>query len=175
MKTKSIIKFSNTSTIKIDQIEALENNTQIQLTNTYEINNDYSIYTKQEILCILKEIESIEKRIISSWTESHKLIFILEYLKKHIIYSPKYEKLPKKQTNSRRGIISKETSKEGLAIILNELLLRQGISCTYKSENNHYWNIVTIKGEKYSIDLASESNRFRKGDTSNYHFFWHYS
>lgn len=145
------------------------------------------IYDISESVIILETIEDIEKRIQSNWSDLEKVVYIYNKLKSLLMYDPKYEKKQSKEIRSLRGLITKETVCAGFSLIFKELMDRQkipceyvqGISIVYKLEGNkkkedtggHAWNIVTIDGKKYGIDLTWENGKFRAGIKNSFDYF----
>lgn len=138
------------------------------------------IYDISEAIAILEVIEDIEKGIKNNWSDFQKVVYIYNKLKTLIMYDPKHEEKLSKEIRSLRGLITKETVCAGYALIFKELMDRQGIACEYVQgkaivENNesggHAWNIVTIGGKKYGIDLTWENGNFRAGKKTSFDYF----
>ena len=133
------------------------------------------IYTRNETIKILEEIEKMEKGINKNWDDLYKLIYIYDKLKSGILYDPKHEKKSSREIRSLRGLITKQTVCAGYSIILKEMLDRQGITCHYvqgkiKSGGGHAWNVVSIDGKLYPIDLTWDNNNFGKGQMKTYDY-----
>lgn len=126
------------------------------------------IYTRNELVKILGEIEKIESGIRDSWSDYQKLIYVYTTLKRTIKYDPKYESKDSYDIRTLRGLVTKQTVCAGYAIILKEILNRQGIKAEYVGGNvpsgsGHAWNIVQIGDKKYPIDLTWDASLFRSG------------
>ena len=92
------------------------------------------IYSRNEALKIISEMESIEKGIEGqNADELEKLVYIYGKLKAGIIYDPKFENKSSRDIRSLRGLLTKQTVCAGYSVILKELLDRQGIKCHYVS------------------------------------------
>lgn len=92
------------------------------------------IYSRNEAVKIVSEMESIEKGIEGqNADELEKLVYIYGKLKAGIMYDPKFENKPSRDTRSLRGLLTKQTVCAGYSVILKELLDRQGIECHYVS------------------------------------------
>ena len=92
------------------------------------------IYTKDEAVKIVEEMEEIEKGLEGKdANQIEKLVYIYIRLKSGIMYDSKYENKTSKDLRSLRGLITKRTVCAGYAVILKELLDRQGIKCYYVS------------------------------------------
>lgn len=124
---------------------------------------DSVIYTRNETIKILEEIERIESSILPNWSDLQKLIYIYDTLKTSIMYDPKYKDKSWAETRTLRGLLTKQTVCAGYAVILKEMLDRQGISCMYVSGNGHAWNVVTIDDVMYPVDLTHDNYHFRHG------------
>ena len=124
---------------------------------------DSVIYTRNETIKILEEIERIESGILPNWSDLQKLIYIYDTLKTSIMYDPKYKDKSWAETRTLRGLLTKQTVCAGYAVILKEMLDRQGISCMYVSGNGHAWNVVTIDDVMYPVDLTHDNYHFRHG------------
>lgn len=135
------------------------------------------IYTRNETIKILEEIEKIEAGIKSNWSDIQKVVYVYDRLKRQIMYDPKHENKPSSEVRSLRGLITKQTVCAGYAIIFKEIMDRQGIKCEYVEGNKntpnlraHAWNIVTINGKKYPIDLTWDNTKFRSGRFETFDF-----
>lgn len=124
---------------------------------------DSVIYTRNETIKILEEIEKIESGILQNWSDLQKLIYIYDTLKTTIMYDPKYQSKTWAETRTLRGLLTRQTVCAGYAVILKEMLERQGISCMYVSGNGHAWNVVTIDDVMYPVDLTHDNYHFRHG------------
>ena len=134
---------------------------------------DSSIYSKGEILKITQEIEKIEKGINPNWSDLQKIVYLYDYLKKNIMYDPKYESKESDEIRSLRGLLSKKTVCAGYATIFKEMLDRQNIKCHYVRGNcigvdgnvrgGHAWNVIELDGKLYPIDLTWDNTRYRSG------------
>jgi len=133
------------------------------------------IYDISEAITILETIEDIEKRIQKNWSDLEKVVYIYNKLKTSIMYDSKYEEKLSKEIRSLRGLITKETVCAGFALIFKEFMDRQGITCEYvegrSGRGGHAWNIVTIGGKKYGIDLTWDNTAFLAGKKNTFDYF----
>ena len=136
---------------------------------------DSVIYSKNETIKIIEEIEKIEKGISYNWSKIQKLLYVYDRLKTGVMYDPKFEQKTSSEIRSLRGLISKKTVCAGYALILKEIMDRNGIDCEYvegrTKENGgggHAWNIVHINGKKYPIDLTWDNGKFRAGKAGTF-------
>lgn len=186
-----VIEVQNTKAIDKDLLLKLPENVKVRVVGPYDeerinaykgykytngrvISEDYTnsvIYTRNEIYNILTEIERIEKGIDSRWNKYQVLMYFYNILKRMIMYDPKYEEKSSEEVRSLRGLLTKKTVCAGYAVILKELLDRNGINCRYiqgltSKDGGHAWNIVEIDGNEYGIDLTWDNSRFRNGNFS---------
>lgn len=125
---------------------------------------DSVIYTRNETIKILKEIEEIEKGIQSDWSDLQKTLYIYDKIKTTIMYDPKYKTKPSSDVRSLRGLITKQTVCAGYSLILQEILERNGIQCQFVVGDGHAWNVIVINDVMYSADLTSDNYSYRHGE-----------
>ncbi len=131
---------------------------------------DSVIYSRNECVKILEEIEDIEYGLNRNWSDIQKLVYIYDRLKSGIMYDPKHEQKFSRETRSLRGLLTKQTICAGYSLIFKEFMDRNNIKCEFArggivsgKVSGHAWNIVTIDGKKYPIDLTWDNTAFRKG------------
>lgn len=131
------------------------------------------IYTRNELIKIVEEIEKIENGFHQNWSDIQKIVYTYDKLKREIMYDPKYEYKPSRDTRSLRGLITKQTVCAGYSLIFKEIMDRNGIDCEYvegytKKDGHgaHAWNIINLGGKKYAIDLTKDNTFFRAGKIS---------
>lgn len=129
------------------------------------------IYTRNELVKIIEEMEKIESKLDSNWSSLQKAIYIYNALKNSIMYDPKYKTKPSSEVRSLRGFISRQTVCAGYSLMFKEMLERQGITCHYVEGGEHAWNIMEIDGKLYPVDLTWDNTRFRKGRMNTYSYF----
>ena len=125
---------------------------------------DSVIYTRNETIKILREIEEIEKGIQENWSDLQKTLYIYDKLKTTIMYDPKYKTKPSSEIRSLRGLITKQTVCAGYSLMLQEILERNGIQCQFVVGDGHAWNVITIDDVMYSADLTSDNYAYRHGE-----------
>ena len=123
------------------------------------------IYQRGELQKILSKIEMLEKGIKKEWSHLQILIYLYEQIQREIIYDPKFEYKLSRDVSSLRGLITNQSVCAGFSLILKELLDRNGVPCEYvegltNTGGGHAWNIVTIDGKKYGIDLTWDTRTF---------------
>lgn len=191
---KILIEVQNTKGITSSMIRQLSSNIAIRVAGGYdedrirrhgnmhfrngETGEYYTsavIYTRNETIKILEEIERIESGLNRNWSDIQKLLYVYDRLKTGIMYSPTFEHQLSSETKSLRGLITKQTVCAGYAMILKEFMDRNGINCEYvegfvnsDGTGGHAWNIVNIDGKKYPIDLTWDNTTFRSGKSKSF-------
>lgn len=189
-----LVEVKNTKGITLSQLRQLSSSAYIRVAGGYdeervkrrknvifengETGNYYTdavIYTRNELIKIVEEIEKIESGISKNWDDTQKIIYVYDKLKSGILYDPKYKRKPSSEIRSLRGLITKQTVCAGYSLILKEILDRQGIKCEYvegktNKEGGHAWNIVEVEGKKHGIDLTWDSSRYNSGKFNRFEF-----
>ena len=129
------------------------------------------IYTRNEVLNIIREMEKIEKGMNPNYSDIQKLYYLYDTLKRTVMYDPEYEDKTDKQVRTLRGFINKKTVCAGYSVMLKELLDRQGIESYFLGGHGHAWNVVKIEGEYYPIDITWENKEYRTGNMRTNYFF----
>ena len=138
---------------------------------------DAVIYSKEELYHIINVLEKIEHGMQNlNLSDFEKVVFLYGRLKNYVMYDPLFESKLSKDIRSLRGLITRKSVCAGFAVIFKELLDRQGIECKYveglaNGEDAHAWNIVTIDGKNYPIDVTWDNANYRSGKTNTYDFF----
>lgn len=185
--SKILVEVQNTKGMTSSMIRQLGSNAAIRIAGGFDedrcknghfTGNGYTeavIYTRNETIKILEEIERIESGLNKNWSDIQKLLYVYDRLKTGIMYDPKFEQKLSSKIRSLRGLITKQTVCAGYALILKEFMDRNGISCEYaegytkaNGTGGHAWNIVNIGGKKYPIDLTWDNTIFRSGKSNSF-------
>lgn len=185
--SKILVEVQNTKGMTSSMIRQLGSNVAIRIAGGFDedrcknghfTGNGYTesvIYTRNETIKILEEIERIESGLNKNWSDIQKLLYVYDRLKTGIMYDPKFEQKLSSEIRSLRGLITKQTVCAGYALILKEFMDRNGISCEYaegytkaNGTGGHSWNIVNIGGKKYPIDLTWDNTTFRSGKSNSF-------
>lgn len=184
---KILVEVQNTKGITSSMIRQLGSNVAIRIAGGFDetrcknghfTGNEYTesvIYTRNETIKILEEIQRIESGLNKNWSDIQKLLYVYDRLKTGIMYDPKFEHKLSSEIRSLRGLITKQTVCVGYALILKEFMDRNGINCEYAEgytkadgTGGHSWNIVNIDGKKYPIDLTWDNTTFRSGKSNSF-------
>ena len=140
---KILVEVQNTKGITSSMIRQLSPNVAVRIAGGFDeercknghfTGNEYTesvIYTRNETVKILEEIERVESGLNKNWSDIQKLLYVYDRLKTGIMYDPKFEHKLSSEIRSLRGLITKQTVCAGYALILKEFMDRNGISCEY--------------------------------------------
>ncbi len=137
-------------------------------------------YTGREIKQIINQMKIIEDSIPKEWNEFQRAKYIYEVLGKRIEYNHNKDDYATQRPSSLTGILDKKSICAGYSLLYKEMMDRQGIECDYvrgigytpnrtKSEK-HAWNVLTINGQSFAVDLTWDSVNLRRGDTQLQYF-----
>ena len=132
---------------------------------------DSVIYTRNETVRILSEIEKIESGIMPNWTDLQKALYIYDVLKTTIVYDAKYKQRSWAEVRSLRGLITKQTVCAGYSLIYKEILERNGIQCKFVVGSAHAWNILIIDDQYISADITHDHYNYRRGKLNTHNAF----
>lgn len=143
-----------------------------------EINEKYACefyqrntrYTPTELYKVLQEFEKIEEKVNPAWSDLAKAKFIYDTIAKHIRYEHDEGK-QNRDTSNLTGIVSGRSICAGYSIIYKEAMDRLGIDCRFVSKPEvHAWNVLSIHGKNYNLDLTWDSSEYHKGKNIGKYF-----
>lgn len=137
-------------------------------------------YTGREIKQIINQMKIIESSIPKEWDQFQRAKYIYEVLGKGIEYNHNRADYATQRPSSLAGILDRKAICAGYSLLYKEMMDRQGIECDYvrgigysqdgtKAEK-HAWNVLTINGQSFSVDLTWDSANLRKGETELQYF-----
>lgn len=132
-------------------------------------------YSGRELKQIIGQMKIIESNIPKSWNQMQKAKYIYEVLGKNIEYD-----LNAQRPSSLSVILDRKGVCAGYALLYKEMMDRQGIKCDYMrgrglspnrtESEKHAWNVLTIDGKSFPIDLTWDSPLLRRGETQLQYF-----
>ena len=134
-------------------------------------------YSKEELDVIIAKIESIEKNIDPNWNQYEKALYLYEYMKADIVHREPQDVGDFASTYQRTrtwdtltGLVNGLSTCNGFAHVFTEFCTRQGIECVQVSGHNHAWNIITIDGKNFLVDIIWDAIQYEKGinETNNF-------
>lgn len=134
---------------------------------TQEFMYEAVIYSRNETIRILEQLEKLDRGILKSWTPIQQIIYTYDYLKKDVMYDPKYKTHKAREVRSLRGLLTKKTVCAGYSLMFKEVMDRHNIKCEFAIGNGHAWNIINLDGRKYPIDLTWDNEEFRAGNLNS--------
>lgn len=128
-------------------------------------------YTAKTLKEIINQMKIIESRIPEEWYEAQKVKYIYITLGKKISYEYNEEKRINGRCSNLTGLVTGKAICAGYSLIFKEMMERQGIQCDYirgisgseRNSEKHAWNVLTIGGVSFPIDLTWDSCRLNKG------------
>ena len=191
---KILIELKNTTNLTTELINKLPDNISIRIVGAYT--NEFlqqgfktldgaigsgknTIYTKEQLLKIITELENFESGINPEWNDYEKALYAYEYLRDNIEYTDDDIRIKgkitsqyrKQQFESLTNLIEKESTYQGFAFTYQELLNRMGINCVEIGGTNgvqHAWNIVTIGEDIFIVDTTYESFDSKENGTTGF-------
>lgn len=124
-------------------------------------------YTVRQIKQIIGQMKLIESSIPREWSELQRAKYIYEVLGKRIEYNYNKAEYSSQQSSNLTILLSGKGICAGYSLLYKEMMDRQGIKCDYirgkGKKEMHAWNVLTINGKSFPVDLTWDSNRMRKG------------
>jgi len=124
-------------------------------------------YSGRELKQIIGQMKVIEGNIPKEWNQMQKAKYIYEVLGKNIEYS-----LSAQRPSSLSVILDIKGVCAGYALLYKEMMDRQGIQCDYirgigfspnrTQSEKHAWNVLTIDGTSFPVDLTWDSPALRR-------------
>ncbi|MCL2017537.1 MAG: hypothetical protein FWG80_02065 [Alphaproteobacteria bacterium] len=115
-----------------------------------------------QLIDIIRAMEGLGAGINPRWSDLAKALYIYKKLMMHI----KYKKIDSVIDSGLFALINRAAVCAGYALIYKEMCDRAGIKCEYvrgnAGGNNHAWNVLTINGKSYPVDLTWDSIDFHK-------------
>lgn len=116
-----------------------------------------TIYTPKNIANIMKVFEGIERKIMYSWTDSQKCMYVYKTLCEMFNPTDGMEFEIQNGSNiisSLNSLLYGRCDDEGLSLAYKEAMDRLGIECHYQSiDGIHSFNAVKFDGQYHTLDL----------------------
>ncbi len=137
-------------------------------------------YSGREIKQIIGQMRLIEDSIPKEWSQLQRAKYIYEVLGKKIEYNYNREEYDSQRPSNLTTILSGKAICAGYSLLYKEMMDRQGIQCDYirgdgisqdgTSGGRHAWNVLTINGQSFPVDLTWDSQVLRRGETDLQYF-----
>ena len=181
-----MIVVSNTKELEKYGLDKIRDNEQVRVLGGMEGKAKYehekyikrTTYTGRQIKQIINQMQIIEKSIPEEWNEWQRAKYIYEVLGKSIEYNNNNKDYKKQQCSNLTILLSRSGICAGYALLYKEMLDRQGIQCDYmrgfvptkNGNEKHAWNVLTINGQSFPVDLTLDSAILRRGENELQYF-----
>ncbi len=133
-------------------------------------------YTGWQIKQIISQMKLIEDSIPKEWNEYQRAKYIYEVLGSKIEYNYNRESYGNQQSSNLAILLSGKGICAGYSLLYKEMMDRQGIECDYirgvaccdSTKERHAWNVLTINGQSFPVDLTWDVPKIRRGDELEY-------
>lgn len=129
-------------------------------------------YTGWQIKQIISQMKLIEDSIPKEWDQYQRAKYIYEVLGRKIEYNHNKEDYKSQQCSNLTVLLSRKGICAGYSLLYKEMMDRQGIECDYikgigytnQVRGAHAWNVLTINGQSFPVDLTWDSDALRTGE-----------
>ena len=124
-------------------------------------------------------MKQIERTIPTNWNAWQRAKYIHEVLANGIEYNHNKHEYSTQQSSNLSVLLSKKGVCAGYSLLYKEMMDRQGIECEYVrgkaittsgQTGTHAWNILTINGQSFGVDLTWEAEAKRRGERGLQYF-----
>ncbi len=176
-----LVLVKNTSNISVSNLERLSpsKNISIRIAGGYtkeksdrSRNAEYyetkNIYTRDELILIIKKLETIESLIKDNYSDIAKAYYVYKYLCNYLTFSK-----DEKTSENLLALLTRKTNSIGYSIIFKEMMDRLGIECDLVESiaQNYAWNTITIGDKIYALDLAWDSKLYHDDNNHRIEYF----
>lgn len=142
----------------------------------YERRTTYSV---RQLRQIIYQMEEIERNIPEDWNQWQRAKYIYEVLGKNIGYNLDTASYGRQDSSNLQVIMSRKGICAGYSLLFKEMMDRQEIECDYVRgvatlsngrTEKHAWNVLTIDGVTFPIDLTWDSARLNQGISTLQYF-----
>ncbi|MBQ2835511.1 MAG: hypothetical protein IJE68_01570 [Clostridia bacterium] len=128
-------------------------------------------YSARQLKHIIQQMKDIEDTIPEDWNQWQRAKYIYQVLGKNIEYNYDEASYSNQQSSNLTILMSGKGICAGYSLLYKEMMDRQGIECDYlrgvadigSEREKHAWNVLTINGMKFPVDLTWDSSRLRSG------------
>lgn len=136
-------------------------------------------YPARQIKQIISQMKEIENNIPSEWNKWQRAKYIYKALASNIGYNYNRQEYANEQSSNLSILLSRKGICAGFSLLYKEMMDRQSIKCDYIRGHavnsrgktvKHAWNIVTIDGVSFPIDLTWEVPNMQRGESKLQYF-----
>ena len=178
---------SNTKELEMYGLENIKDDDDVRVLGGFNEKEKYNeerylnriTYKGSDIKRIINQMKLIESKISKEWNDWQRAKYIYETLGRSIGYNLDRRTYANQQSSNLSILLSRKAICAGYSLLFKEMMDRQGIECDYirgRSQNDkHVWNVLTIDGISFPIDLTWDSKALRRGDKELEYFGVDYS
>lgn len=180
-----IVDFNDAKGIKSSFLDKLDKKTKIHITGPlkgekynqrrYLARNTYPIDVARKIM---RRMEAIEAKVNPDWNDLEKALFVYDTLSTNMTINRDHMNDENYESQSLAALAQGSGICAGFSSIYYEMMNRLGVKCDYvrgrAGNERHAWNILTIDGKQYGIDLTWETSIREKKDKDSINFFGNY-
>lgn len=133
-----------------------------------------TLYTKEEMVKIIEEMENIEKNIDPSWNDLEKAMYVYKTLTESLTYKKEDDK-DREYTRNLLVLLNKSGVCAGFSLVFKEIMDRINVKCLYQSKKGgHAWNLILINDKYYPVDLTCDVLNYSKTGVCEFKMFGNY-
>ena len=134
-----------------------------------------TIHMPRDLANVMRIFESIEKRIMFSWTDMQKCMFAYKALCEMLDSFDPYDNIVQNGVDyldSLTGLLYECVRSEGAALAFKELMDRIGLECNLQSiDGVHSFNVVKLSGKYHGVDLFWDINNKSHNNKCSFKYF----
>ena len=116
-----------------------------------------TIHTPKNIANIIKIFEAIERKVMYSWSDSQKCMYVYKNLCEMMNSFDTMDKPIQNGedfSNSLSGLLYRRITCEGISLAFKEMMDRLSVECYFQSVGeDHSFNVVKFDGEYHGMDI----------------------
>ncbi len=133
-----------------------------------------TLYTKEEMVKIIKDMENIEKNIDPSWNDLEKAMYVYKTLVESLTYKKEDDK-NREYTRNLLVLLNNSGVCAGFSLVFKEIMDRINVKCLYQSKKGgHAWNLIFINNKYYPVDLTCDILNYLETGVCKFKMFGNY-
>lgn len=177
-----VVDFEDAKGIKSSFLDKLNKSAKIHITGPlksekysqrrYYARNTYPIDVARKIF---RKMEAIESKVNPNWSDLEKALFVYDTLANNMTINYDHKNDLNNESQSLAALVQGSGICAGFSSIYYEIMNRLNVKCDYvrgRSETErHAWNILTIDGKQYGVDLTWETGYRESKNIDTFRFF----
>lgn len=135
-------------------------------------------YSARQLKQIIGQMREIEEKIPSDWNAWQRAKYIYTQIASQVAYNYDRSTYGNQQSSNLSILMTGKGICAGYSLAFKEMMDRQGIKCDYirgigysRRKERHAWNILTIDGTSFPVDLTWDSGLIQKGNMGELQYF----